>query len=449
MGFAGQSQAASLSETIQHAVTTNPDVLQAGSNRRAIDNELNQANGLFRPQIDFEAAIGPEFSNNSTTRGRAARGSGDAGTWMRRTTSSLTVQQKIFDGFASKSEQERQAARVDAAAARVVERTEFLALDVSQSYLDVLRNTDIVEQAVQNVENHRRIEDEVRTRVDAGESGVGDLQQAEARVASARATLVETQRDLEQSIISFRRFVGQEPDNLTRPTLNEAAIPANVDAAVETAFSQNPTLNLSRADIDVSRAELSASNASLWPTLDFELIANRNHNTDGTRGANKDVTAMMVVNYNLYRGGIDVANKHEFHERLAESRERFLHLRRLAEEEVRQSWNSMVKARARAEALADEVLANAQVVATYRQEFEIGQRDLLDLLDSENELFNARVRHLTSDYSAQFNAYRLLASIGGLVKEMNVAVIEEGAGGARGVEGTAPEWRSEPRAEGL
>jgi adhesin transport system outer membrane protein len=449
MGFAAQSQAATLSETIQHSITTNPDVLQAASNRRAIDNELNQANGLYRPQIDFEAAVGPEYSRNSTTRARAARGSGSAGVWMRRATSSLTLQQKIFDGFASKSEQERQAARVDAAAARVVERSEFLALDVAQSYLDVLRNTDIVEQAVQNVESHRRIEDEVRTRVDAGESGVGDLQQAEARVASSRATLVETQRDLEQSIISFRRFVGQEPDDLSRPALNEASIPANVDAAVETTLSQNPTLNLSRADIDVSRAELSASNSNLWPTLDLELIANRNHNTDGTRGPNHDFTGMVVLNYNLYRGGIDVANKSEFHERLAESRERFLHLRRLAEEEVRQSWNVMVKARARAEALADEVLANAQVVATYRQEFEIGQRDLLDLLDSENELFNARVRHMTSDYSAQFNAYRLMAAMGGFIKEMNVSIIEEGAGGSRSVVGETPEWRSEPRAEGL
>lgn len=449
LGIGGQAQAVTLSEAIQFAVTTNPDVLQAASNRRAIDNELNQANGLYYPQVDVEAALGPEFSNNSTSRARAARGSKSAGVWMRRATSSITVQQKIFDGFASKSEEERQAARADAAAARVLERSEFLALDVSQSYLDVLRNTDIVEQSMANVESHRRIEDEVRTRVDAGESGIGDLQQAEARVASARATLVETQRDLEASIIAYRRFVGQEPDDLDRPTLGESSLPGSADEAVEAALAQNPTLNLSRADIDVSRAELSAANADLWPTLDLELIANRNHNTDGTRGPNHDFTAMVVFNYNVFRGGIDIAKKSEFHERLAESRERFMHLRRLAEEEVRNSWNDMVKARARAEALGDEVLADAQVVSTYRQEFDIGQRDLLDLLDSENELFNARVRHLTSDYSAQFNAYRLLASMGIFMKEMNVSAIEEASGSGRDMEGTSPDWRSEPRAEGL
>jgi len=448
-GGAAGAQAASLGEVVQHAITTNPDILQAAANRRAVDNELNQANGLFLPQIDFRAAVGPEYSNNSTTRARggartSAEGA-DSGIWLRRAESSLTLQQKIFDGFASKSEEERQAARVDSASARVLERSEFIALDVVQAYLDVLRNTDIAEQAVENVESHRRIQSEVKTRVDAGKSGIGDAQQAEARLASARAALIETTRDLEESIIAFRRFVGQEPGDLTRPEVDQSMIPENADAALEQALGSNPSVQIGYSDIDVARAELSAANADLWPTLDLELIANRNHNTDGTKGPNQDVTGMVVMRYNLFRGGIDIAKKHEFHDRLSEARQRVLHLRRVAEEEVRKSWNQMVKSRDRAATLGDEVLANSQVVSTYRQEFEVGQRDLLDLLDSENELFNARVRQLTADYSAQFNSYRLLASMGQLLKSLNVSVIEEAAGGSRDIEGRTPKWRSEPR----
>jgi len=449
LGLVGMSfgaQAGSLSETIQHAITTNPDVLRAASNRRAVDNELNQANGLFLPQIDFRGAIGPEYSNNSTTRARAGReGGDDAGRWLRRTEASLTLQQKIFDGFASASEQERQASRVDSAGARVHERSEFLALDVTQAYLDVLRNTDITEQALQNVETHRRIEQEVRQRVDAGERGVGDLQQAAARIANARASLVDTRRDLEQAIIFYRRLVGQEPDDLMRPKLDAGIIPGSAERAVEAALGGNPTLNLAAADVDVARSELSAANADLWPTLDLELTANRNHNVDGTDGVNHDFTGLVVMRYNLFRGGIDVAKKSEFHDRLSEAREQLLHLRRLAEEEVRQSWSTMIKAQERAAALSDEVVANSQVVSTYQQEFGIGQRDLLDLLDSENELFNARVRHLTSDYAAQFAAYRLLASMGQLMKTMNVSVVEEGSGTAREKQGLTPDWRAEPR----
>ena len=446
LGIAGGAQAASLSETVQQAITTNPDILRSASNRRAIGKELEQANGLYWPQVDLRAAIGPEWSNNSTTRARAGRlGGDDAGRWLRRTESSLILQQKIFDGFASESEQERQASRVDSAAARVVERSEFLALDVVQSYLDVLRGTDIAEQALQNVETHRRIEQEVRQRVDAGERGVGDLQQASARVANARATLVETQRDLEEAEIFYRRLVGQEPDDLMRPKISAGTIPTSSAAALEVAINSNPTLLLAASDVDVARAELSAANADLWPTLDLELAASRNHNIDGTDGINADFTGMVVLNYNIFRGGIDRAKKAEFHDRLAEARERMLHLRRLAEEEVRQSWSTMTRARARADTLADEVVANSQVVSTYQQEFGIGQRDLLDLLDSENELFNARVRQLTADFSADFASYRLLASMGQLMKVLNVKPVDAGKGGALKAEGATPDNRSEPR----
>ena len=110
-GLAAGASGASLEETVQHALTTNPDILQAAANRRALDNELNQANGLYLPQIDFKAAVGPEWSNNSTTRARGGRGTNNfndsPGTWMRRAESSLTLQQKIFDGWASRSEEER------------------------------------------------------------------------------------------------------------------------------------------------------------------------------------------------------------------------------------------------------------------------------------------------------------------------------------------------------
>ena len=447
LGIAGGAQAASISETVQHAIKTNPDILRSASNRRAIGKELDQANGLYWPQIDFRAAAGPEWSNNSTTRARPGRNKGgdDAGRWLRRAESSLILQQKIFDGFAGESEQERQAARVDSAAARVVERSEFLALDVVQAYLDVLRGTDITEQALQNVETHRRIEQEVRQRVDAGEGGVGDLQQASARVANARATLVETQRDLEEAMIFYARLVGQEPEDLMRPKMPQETIPNSADAAVEVAFGSNPTLLLAASDVDVARSELSAANADLWPTLDMELSATRNHNIDGTSGVNHDFTGLLVMRYNIFRGGIDQNKKLEFHDRLAEARERLLFLRRLAEEEVRQSWSAMTKSRARAETLADEVVADSQVVITYQQEFGIGQRDLLDLLDSENELFNARVRQLTADFSADFEAYRLLASMGKLMMVLNVKPIDAGTGGAVKEKGATPDWRSEER----
>ena len=110
-GMVGGVDAASLADTVQFTIRTNPEVLQSAANRRAIDYELRQAKGLYFPQIDLRAGVGPEWSDNTSVNS----------TTLTRYESRATLQQRLFDGFETQSEKERQAARIDAAASRVRE----------------------------------------------------------------------------------------------------------------------------------------------------------------------------------------------------------------------------------------------------------------------------------------------------------------------------------------
>ncbi len=439
-GMVGGVEAASLADTVQHTVRTNPEILQSAANRRAIDFELRQAKGLYFPQVDLRAGVGPEWSDNTSV----------SNTTLTRYESRVTLQQRLFDGFETQSEKERQAARIDAAASRVRERSEFIGLGAVEAYLDVLRTTAIVEQAVANVNAHRRVLGMVRTRFKGGQSGIGDVHQAEARVANAEATLVTSRRNQRESIITFQRIVGQEPEDLVRPTLDESALPGSSYEGVEIGIRNNPTVKLAQADVDVSKAEISATKVPFWPVANLEVSASANRNIDGIRGDNQDFSALVVFSYNLYRGGIDEAEKFEFVERHAESLQRLADLKRGVAEEVRQAWNAVTKSRERLAALNDQVAADGKVVIVYRQEFQIGQRDLLDLLDSENELFTSRVSAIAADYVSEFGGYRVLASMGQLLNVLGVRSIDEATGGQRGKVGKTPDWRwqtSDPMAD--
>ena len=420
-----------MSDTVQYTIRTNPEVLQSAANRRAIDKELRQAEGLYFPQIDLRAGVGPEWSNNTSVDN----------TTLTRYESRVTLQQRLFDGFETQSEKERQAARIDAAASRVRERSEFLGLDAVEAYLDVLRTTAIVEQAVANVQAHRRVLGQVQTRFRGGQSGIGDVHQAEARVANSEATLVSSRRSQREGIIAFERIVGQGPEDLVRPKADESALPGSSFEAVEIGVQNNPTIKLAQADMDVSKAEISATEVNFWPVANLEVATSWNRNLDGIRGDNQDASALVVLSYNLYRGGIDEAEKFEFVERHAESLARLADFKRQVAELVRLAWNSMTKARERLGALNDQVTADGKVVMVYRQEFQIGQRDLLDLLDSENELFNSRVQAITEDYLAQFSGYQVLASMGQLLNVLGVKSINEATGGQRDKTGRTPDWR--------
>ncbi len=444
-GEAGSiASAASLEDVVRRVVKENPEILEAAANRRAVDQELRQARGLYLPRVDVEAAAGPEWSLNSTTRARTGRNTSDsAGVWRSRVESRITLNQVLFDGFARDSEVERQAARVDAAAKRVRERSEFIALDLIEAYLDILRYQEHQELAKHNITAHEDHVRNVRERVSAGQRGAGDQHQAQSRLAAAKTIAIEVNRDLEEAEIYYRRLLGEDPVELVKPVVRAEQLPKSVDEVVRMALVNNPSLELAAADMDVSRAEFSAGRAALYPTLNLEISGSRNNRLDGVDEVNHDMSTMLRFKYNLYRGGIDQAKTYEYIERLAETRGRVQGLERAVEEEARQSWSATNTARHRFSVLKEQVVANTQMLSTYQQEFVVGQRDLIDVLDAEHELFTARTRLVTSEYAILFGHSRVLASMGELLASMNIQSVADASADMRKKYDVTPDSRGQ------
>ncbi len=411
----GIARSETLGEAVQQTVSTYPEIGEASANRRAIDQELNQAEGLYLPTLDLDAGIGYEWTDTVTIDNED----------LRRTESSLMLIQTLYDGGFRSAEVDRQGNRVESAAYRVRERAEAIALDAVRAYLDTLRSLEIVELARENVEKPRRTLGEIQERVRAGQSGIGDDQQALARVAAAEDTLVETQRALDDAEISYQRVVGAPPANLQQPTFNDSVIPARVEDIIALALQHNPDILFASSDIKTSEAEIRASQAGYYPTVNLEVSASADNNIDGVRGHNDDMLAMLRLRYNLYRGGIDEGREKEAIARKSETEQRKRRFERLVEEEVRKSWSALARSQARSTVLAAAVAANREVAATYREEFSIGQRDLLDLLYADNELFNSQTSLVTVDYSVRFAKYRLLATMGMLNSTLGVTLPEE------------------------
>lgn len=429
----GRAGAETLAEAVALAVYGNPEIGQAQANRNAIDFELRQARGLYLPQIDLEASIGPEWTD---------RGSIDSEVLLRRELS-IVLQQMIFDGFATDAEVERQAARVDAAAYRVFERSEFIGLDAVQAYLDILRQTELVELARENIVVHQETLANVQQRANAGQSSIADVQQTQERLQAAEATLVELQSGLEEARITYQRITGQPPGPLVRPVTIAAVLPGSMEAAIGQALTANPTMSLAIADLDTSYADFKAANANFYPTLDLEASATAGWDIGGTEGEGHSAQALLVLRYNLFRGGIDTANREEQVRRIDEARQRLLGVERNVEELVRQTYNQLNTATARLALLQAQAVLSEQVRESYRQQFTIGARTLLDVLDAENELFNVRVQLATTAYAEEFARYRIMASMGSLLSTLGIEPPPEAIANRRAGAGVPPTPESE------
>ena len=415
-----QAEELSLEAALARGLVTNPQYGVVANNRRATDEEYRQAEGLFRPSVDLRASGGVEYTDNQSSRASGlddrTRGIYDY---------SATLTQMLFDGFAAKNEEERQEARVRSAAHRVHETSELVGLNIVEAYLEVLRQRDLLRIARDNVQEHVSMLNEIQASVSAGRSTDADISQAEARYSSAKANEANVKEALRVAESRYIREVGEKPDVLVMPVLPVEAVSPDVDTAVSAATVNSPTLGIYEADMDVAWQEYEASASNFYPQVDLQLQGRQNDDLGGVDGNDKSASAQVIANWNVYRGGIDTALRRELVYRHAQAKETRVQAARQVEDDVRQTWAAMVSAGERANEFAAQAVANEKVVAAYKDQFELDRRTLLDVLDSQNELFVSRSNAVNAEYLEMLAVYRLLSLQGKLLPTMGVDVPAE------------------------
>jgi outer membrane protein, adhesin transport system len=412
-----ESLSISLRDAVATGVATNPEYGTVAASRRATDEELNQGKALYYPSIDMRADTGFEHSDDPATRGGL---DDDDEENMWRYEAALTLTQMLFDGWETKYEVERQKARVNSSANRVRETAELVGLSIVESYLEVLRQRQLLVIARQNVADHLTIMDQISQAVSGGRSTQADNEQADARLAAARAGEAVTVQALRVAEAKYRQEVGDDAGALTLPAIPYDLLSADVNTEVEKALSNSPTLDIFTSDIEVAYAESLKTKSTFYPQVDFELSGRQGNDINGVDGRDTSATALVVVNWNLYRGGADMARAREFIHRHQQSKEARAEAARAVENDVRQTWASMIAAGERARQFAAQADANTEVVKAYKDQFSLDRRTLLDVLDAQNELFVSRSNTVNAEFLEIFAVYRLLALKGTLLPTLGV-----------------------------
>ncbi len=416
LALAGPASATTMEDAIRFALSHSPDIGNVAHNREAIEQELRQARGLYLPQLDVNAGIGKENTNDVRTRNDPTN---SKTLTLTRQESSITLQQRLFDGFEADSTVKREKARVNSAALRVFENSEFVALDAISAYLEVLRQRELVRLSEENVQIHILILGFLREQLAGGAGSQADVAQTEARLARAETTLSVTINALRDSEAAYARVVGQYPDDLTEVSF-PGTLPADLDLAIENVWRNNPTFKIFDAEVRVAEAEVDIAEVPLYPAISLEGEAEYNRNRDGIEAGEYNHQIMLRMRWNLYRGGIDSANRQEAVTRVSQQKAIRHSALLQAEEEMRRSWFALEYSRRQVEELGRNVVAQTETRDAYRQQFEVGQRTLLDVLDAENELFVGKGQLVTAGINVDLASYRILALVGTLLNTMGV-----------------------------
>ncbi len=405
-----------LKTAVETAMQTNPEINQAAENRTAIEFEREQAKGQFYPQISVEGSAGIRRLENATRRSL-----GIASKELYPMEASLRLQQIVYDGGSRQSELKYQASRTDGAAFRVEERAQFVALQVSRQYLDYLLQQRIVAASEDNIAFHTKLVNDLKQGVTKGSISVADQQQAEERLQAARSRLIEANQDMVDTAASFRRLTGLDlVDGAMLPPSLADSIPASLDESIARSRDANPRVREAQADLDAAHAMVQKARADALPTMSVEGNARIGEDIDGFRGETNDLHGGLVVRWDVFNGGIRQAKIQEMFRRERETRFRLDQMTREAEEDVRTSWNAWDAQGRLVKELDVQGAVSDELLNSYRAQFNVGRRSLLDVLDAQNSRYNVQVRAETARFAQFFAEFKVLAALNGLLTAMQV-----------------------------
>jgi adhesin transport system outer membrane protein len=326
----------------------------------------------------------------------------------------------VFDSGAREAEVRRQAARTDAAGARVQERSEFVALNVARSYIDYLLEQRLVAIAQDNVTFHEKLASDLREGVAKGSISIADQQQAEERLQAARTRVTEAREDLDTAGITFRTLTGIPVDTVSMPPDLSQCLPGSLNDAEALARANNPRVREAIADLASAREDIRAARADLGPRFNLEGRARAGHDIDGFEGRTTDLQALGVLRWTLYNGGTKEANVREQQNRADEVHGRLFERTRAAEEDVRTAWSRLTNQTALAGELETQGRISDDLLLSYREQFNIGRRSLLDVLDAQNTRYNVQAQTETARLAKLYAQYRVLAAENRLIECLGV-----------------------------
>lgn len=409
-------QAISLTEAIAIGVESNPEISQAQMNMEAIQFEREQASGLYDPRVEVETGFGARKLENPTRRAL-----GIEQDWLTPLDASIRADWTVYDFGRRRGELLRQAARVDGASQRVLERSEFVALQIARQYLDVLLQQRIVAASSDNTGFHRALVGNLAQGVDQGSISIADRQQAEERLQAALVREAEAEEILQNAKIRLQSLTGLAIEQVVLPPDLSTMLPPSEAEAVGMARTRNPLVLEAQADVDAANALAKSAKGDLYPTVGVEAYARAGEDIDGFQGETNDVLARGFLRWQIFDGGINQAKYQEMVRRASEARFRLHSRQRDAEEDVRTAWNAMTTQGRILGELGTQSGVTDDLIRSYQAQFNVGRRSLLDVLDAQNTRYNVQVRLESARFSEIFAEYQTLAATHRLLEALEIA----------------------------
>jgi len=422
VSFSNANDKFTMDEMLVEVIKKDPEIQERLYQYESIVQEVEMSKAGYLPTLDLSARSGKKRAKDWNPSLETDNYDYSDG--------SLKAVQNIFDGFGTTHATDRDIARAKAAYNKYLEVAQDKMKRAIVAYIDVIKYSKLVKITEDNIKIHEKIKEKVDERYKKGYGTKSEVERVTGRLSLAISNHVSAKSNYADAKIKFRKAIDKNIDAKDLETPNfKYTLPNNFDEALQKAIKNNPSIIVANYDKDVAKEALGYAQRNDYPTVDLELEATRYNNKNGADvdSRDEDYSAMVVMNYNLYNGGKDQAEKLKY-----KSLKKYetAHKQRL-EDELKESldlsWNTYN--------MLNEQLVHQKEYQKYTEiskdsyfeEFQLGRKSLIDLLDIQDEINSIRMQVIGNEHEILISKYRILDATGDLyisfIKELNDNVV--------------------------
>jgi outer membrane protein len=419
-----------LESALVQAYINNPSLNSQRAAVRVTDENVPQALSGYRPKVSITGTGGQQsLSSNSrvvspnlapnvspNTPATYALQSG----YNTPASMGATITQTLFNGFQTANKTRQAESQVQAARAtlRVTEQT--VLLNAATAYMNLLRDTAILDLQRRNVEVLQEQLRQTRDRFNVGEVTRTDVAQSESRLAAGRSQVLSAEATYKASAATYRQVIGVEPGKLTAGSPVDRFSPPNLPSAVGLATVVHPAVSTAQFNVDAATQAVKVAEASLYPTVSVTGQYTKNYEVIGSLNTieNYQASVLGTLSIPIYQGGAEYSLVRQAKETLGQRRLDLDVARDQVRQTTVQAWGQLDASKSNVDSTQAQVQAAEIALNGVREEARVGQRTTLDVLNAQQELVNARVSLVGAQRDRVVASYTLLASVGRLAPEV-------------------------------
>ncbi len=409
--------AQTMEAALGRAYASNPTLNAQRAAVRATNENVPQALSGYRPRITASADIGASITESDTPAGAQSSTHSRNLSRLNPRGAGVQIDQNIFDSGKTRSSVSQAESQVLAARATLRNTEQNVLLDAATSYMNVLRDTAILNLNRNNVEVLEEQLRQTRDRFQVGEVTRTDVAQAEARLSSAQSQAILAESNLKTSIARFRQNVGTEPRQLAPGRPVENLLPKSLPAALNGALQAHPAIIAALHGVDAAELQVKVTEADLGPTVGVRGLVTQRYDNQFFGDNRTSASAVATLTIPIYEGGQVYSRTRQAKETAGQRRIEVDTSRDTVRAAVVSAWGAHDAAKAQITAAQAQVQAAETALAGVREEAKVGQRTTLDVLNAQQELVSARSTLVTAQRDRVVASYAVLSAIGKLSSE--------------------------------